>query len=522
MTAIASVQSRGSRAGLFLWAIVALLLTLLSSSASAQDDIYPTVLYSGVNPITVRSSAGISSIDIRTRDGWRPLVIGRKTREYRVMTTPIFTHCARQATFNVFVERIDLAFAISIRVNNCDGSSDRYSLSLENTWRLFHEDFGTVTLDDRPCHTFIVQSDGGDFIVDGVNSTSRQFSVRFPFRSPPIFINGRQTYRYSVCFTPRRLGRMKVPIEVLIRRSQPVGEYTTYVVADTAYVNVIEPPIRRPIPEPPIIIEPPPRPDPPALPPSGPAPPPKPPARVSAAVAVAPESLHEFVSAAEPTGLPTPDEPDVPEFVYDPTTFRAILSPSARTLEKGKGYVGSYDIAGILAGYGLTDRLTVIGGGLYVPSAFEEIVAVTGGAKYGLVAHDDLRIAAGVQINYSTSEESSIVAAAPYATANYGNVDRSVGLTVGYSWRRHSPSDTTIAPFSKQAALVGITGELRVARHWKIASEAFVIQESEFQPLAVTLRYFDDRYALEAGIATNLTPDNGLVLLPVITGIWTW
>ena len=504
--------------------VVGAFVLLCFGVAFSQDDIYPTVLYSGVNPFTVSASDGISKIEIYTADGWKPLVIGQRTRNYKVMTTPIFSHCAKQATFKVFVERIDRNFEIEFRVTDCQGSRTKHSVDLENVWTLYHEDFGTVTLDDKPCHTFVVQSNGGDFIVDGVTCASKQFQIFYPFREPPIKLRGTQTYRYSVCFTPFRTGRLKVPVNVLIRRGQPAGGYTTYVVADTAYVNVIKPPERNVVPDiPPRVVEPPPRPRPPRLPPSGPTTPPKPPARVLTAYPLDAEELPDFIEPTTVAGkVPELTSPVSPEFISDPTTFRTILTPTARTLSKGQGFLASYDGAGILAGYGVSDQLTVMGGGLYVPPGLSKALALSLGGKYAVYQEDELRIAGGLQANYSSTNESEVVSAASYVTGNYGTIDRAVNLTVGYSWRRHFPTDTSIAPFTRLATLVGVGGDHRFANRWKVATEIFVIEDSEYQPLAVTLRYFGNRFALDAGVTIDLIPENGLTPLPVLSGVWTW
>lgn len=515
-------RSHISTIRLFLSLICGLVL-LTPLTAVAQNRIYPTVLYSGVNPFTVTADDGIERIEIYTDDGWKPMVIGERTRYYRVMTTPIFRRCAKQATFMIFVERIDRDVEVEVRVTDCDGDRRSYSMELENTWTLFYEDFGTVTLDDRPCHTFSVQSNGGSFIVDRVSSPSNQFEIRYPFRRPPLRIEGTQTYRYSVCFTPRRVGRIKVPIFVHVRRGQPVGEYTSYIVADTAYVNVIEPPRSRTpgrTSPPPVAVAPP---RPPRLPPVEPTPPPKPPPVILEARPQEPEPLPEFIDVAETEELLVPTiRPTAEEFVFDPTTFRTILTPTARSLGKGRGFVASYDVAGILAGYGLTDRLTVLGGGLFVPASINETFAVSGGAKYEFHRTEHLRAAAGVQMNYSSTDESQILLGAPYATVNYGTIDRSASITAGYSWRRHSPADTSIAPFTRRALIAGVGGDLRFANRWKVAGELFFLENSEFQPLALTLRYFDNRFAIDGGVAVDVTPDDEFTVLPVISIVWTW
>ncbi len=503
------------------------LLCPIRSRLHAQNRIYPTVLYSGMNPITVYAEDGISKVEIRTGGGWSPIVIGHKTSSYRVMTTPVFGYCAKQASFSLWVERIDLSFEVDIRVTDCDGSSREYSVGLENVWNLFHEDFGTVTLDDRPCHTFEVQSLGGDFIVDDVISSSRQFTIRYPFKKPPLRIQGARTYRYSVCFKPERVGRIKVPINVHIRREQPVGKYTTYVVADTAYVNVIDPSRpNRPEPDPdPPVAQTPRKPRPPKMPPGGPELPPPPPPQAFPLDPIPGEPLFSDTDPRFSRELLLPEQvspPPLPEYVHDPTTFRTILTPTARSVGKGRGFLASYDVAGIVAGYGPTERLTLIGGGVYIPSFISRTFAGTLGAKYEFYRSDMFRAAAGVQGNLSSTEESDILSVAPYVTAGWGTIDYSANVTAGYSWRRHTPSDTIVPPFERRAALIGIGGDYRFAEHWKIAGEAFLLENSEFQPSALTLRWFNNRFAVDAGVAFDLTPDDGLQVLPVVSGVWVW
>ena len=499
---------------------------LITSSVVAQNRIYPTVLYSGMNPITVRANDGISKIELNTRSGWRTLEIGYSTSYYRVMTIPVFGYCAKEATFNIWVDRIDRDFEVEIRVTDCDGSTREYDLSLENVWTLFHEDFGTVTLDDRPCHTFTVQSAGGDFVVADVTSPSKQFSIRYPFRKPPLRIQGAKTYRYSVCFTPTRTGRIQMPIFVHIRRGQPAGKYTTYIVADTAYVNVIDPSRpNTPHPDPPVV-KPPPKPRPPKLPPGGPTLPPAPPPQAWPVDPIPGEPMFSDTNGPQVSEILSPVDKiplaPLPEFVHDPTTFRVILTPTARSLGKGKGFVASYDVAGILGGYGLTDRLTLLAGGLYVPSFISDAFAGTLGVKYEFYRDGMFHVAGGVQGNLSSTEESDIVSVAPYVTANWGTVDYGINVTAGYSWRRHDPTDTIVPPFERKAALIGIGGDYRFAKHWKVAGEGFVLENSEFQPGGVTLRWFNNRVAVDAGIVVDLIPDNGVQILPVVSGIWTW
>ena len=495
-----------------------------------QAGIYPTVLYSGVNPIGISEPEGIASIQIDIGRGWQTLRTGVRNSSVRVLKGATFGRCAKKASFSLYIDRIDRPLRVRIRVRKCGGGSETYSLALENTWNLFHEDFGTVTLNDRPCHTFVVQADGGRFVIDRVESPSGQFEISYPFRKPPITIIGRRTYRYSVCFTPTQVGRVKVPIYVHIRRGEPVGRYKTYIVADTAYVNVVRGRRSRPDPDPePVqkIERPKPKPKPraPKPPPSGPEEPPVPVPSLDMATPIEGDPLvpddHTvvFIEAA-PVEHPTLPVYETP--IFDPTTFRRILSPSARPLKQGDGFVGSYDVAGLIAGYGVTDNFSLIVGGAWVPEGLGDFTALSAGAKYTLVDRETFDLSAGLQANLTSTPASDIVSAAPYVAADLGTRDYRLGATLGYSWRRHTPSDTTIAPFERRALLLGLGGDYRLARHWKLAGEAFWIGGTEIQPLALTLRWFNERLAIDAGVVLDMVPEEGFVAAPLVSGVWVF
>ncbi len=442
------------------------------------------------------------------------------------MKGPSFDRCATKASFSLFVERIDRSITVRFRVKKCGGGSERYSLSLQNTWNLFHENFGTVTLNDRPCHTFLVQADGGNFVIDRVESPSRQFVIEYPFRAPPIEIIGRRTYRYSVCFTPTKVGRIKVPIYVHIRRDQPVGKYKTYIVADTAYVNVVKG--RESRPDPPIQIqrpEPPPKPRAPKPPPGGPKTPPVPTPNLGFAEPIdGPPLVSEdhVVVLREPAPVETVTLPTYERPIFDPTTFRRLLSPSARPIGEGKGFLASYDLAGLLAGYGVTDDLSLLAGGAWTPEGLGDFSAMSLGAKYLLVEEGDFLLSAGLQGNRTSTPASDVISVAPYVAADIGTRDYSVGGTVSYSWRRHLPSDTTIAPFERRALILGLGGDYRFARHWKIAAEGFFVSASEVEPVGLTLRWFNERIAVDAGVVLDLIPEDGVTVAPLVSGVWTF
>jgi hypothetical protein len=225
----------------------------------------------------------------------------------------------------------------------------------------------------------------------------------------------------------------------------------------------------------------------------------------------------------------TPEKPiDLPltviEDLSDPTTFRTVLMPTARSIGEGKGFIASYDLAAVVAGYGLSDRITLVGGFLYVPPAISYALDITAGGRYEFYRDGVIRSAAGVQLNYSRSDSSAIALAAPYVVTSLGDDDQRASLVLGYSLRRHKPVGR--GTFDRQAIVVGLGGDYRVGQRWKIAAEGYLIQDSDYQPIVVTMRYFGESFALDFGLGINprlLEGNvNGLGIAPVVSGVWVF
>jgi hypothetical protein len=200
--------------------------------------------------------------------------------------------------------------------------------------------------------------------------------------------------------------------------------------------------------------------------------------------------------------------------------------PTARPIDSGKIFVSNYELAGWLAGYGVNDRLSLLGGVLYVPGFISNNLVVTGGGRYEVYSNGAVRGAVGAQANFSRTDLSSIVLLSPYGVVSIGDDDKRASAVLGYTWRRHFPADSGAQPFNKTAAVLGVGGDYRIGYHWKVAAEAFILQEAEYQPLVLTLRYFDKRFAIDGGLGMDLGllggRTEGIRLAPVITGTWVF
>lgn len=487
--------------------------------------IYPPVLYSGLNVITITADEGVSRIRYRSGAGWAELRSGIRTSQFRIVSGPSFKPCSRTATFVVFVPNMSSPVSLDIQAVDCGRNSETFSLDLENLWNVYREDFGNVMVGSTACRTFYVQTSGSDFIIDSLGSPSADFQIRYTGRRPPLRVRP-GPYTYNVCFTAKKLGRVKMPIYVFLRRRFPAGGHTTFVVADTAYVNVIPAPASQNkapdkprvfVAAPPAIII-----------PKTPVPVDTP--RVIPKVATVTMRPVEVapppVARASIASGGDPEPVYSHEFLTDPTPHRVMIMPTARPIDSGKIFLSNYELAGWLAGYGVNDRLSLLAGILYVPRFINHNVVASAGGRYEVYNEGALRGALGTQVNFSETDRSTIVLFSPYAVASLGDDDRRASVTLGYTWRRHFPKDDSTAPFNKQALVLGLGGDYRIGHNWKIAAEAFFLQEADYQPIVMTLRYFTHRFAIDAGLGVDLgihgESSTAPRVAPVISGTWVW
>lgn len=505
----------GARWMIPLWIV---LLFLALQPAYAQRDLpilsYPDRLYSGMNVITLSARHGLKSIQLARPDGFTLFRTGIETDGYRVISGPSFAQCAPNVTFAVYVKTISRPVSIRLRIADCSDNIRYVTYTLDETWNVSDEDFGAMRPWEKRCHTFSVSSRGGSFVIDSIASPSRDFTILYEEERPPFRISGFSLYQYSVCFTAKRVGAIRMPILVYIRRSQPSGRYTNFIVADTALVTVL----------PPVLAQ-------------------RPKARPSpASPAIQPREIVEHpaeIAAVPLDSLPSREIPPAPsdpmpggdlvpvtadEWLTDPTPHRTILTPNARPIDRDRIVLADYDLAGWMIGAGVTERLTLLGGLLYIPRPITAMLAATAGVKYEWYERGALRSAAGVHLNFVQTDISVVRLLFIYNAVSYGDDDHRATVSIGYSWRSHSPRDG--ATYDRQALALGLGGDHRFARHWKVAAELMLVEDAGYQPGAVVLRYFTERLAVDVGVGVALRVDGGdaspVIPLPVLSASWVW
>lgn len=228
-----------------------------------------------------------------------------------------------------------------------------------------------------------------------------------------------------------------------------------------------------------------------------------------------------------------------PGMVYtDPTTFRSIALPNAIVPAKGTLMTGVYDLLGLTAGYVPLENVMILGGGA-VPFP-DDWGGVNGtmygaysiGVKWGFSPMDRLNIALGYQWGQSIYDEdltpeqtdSRIRVNVPYGAISYGDDDSRISATFGYAFKRHVTIKTT---FDNDALLLGIGGDYRFANRWKIAAEVLAMQTLDYVPVAITARFFGERYAIDAGLGYLGIPTPGgkspsPPIVPVVSYVVIW
>jgi len=401
----------------------------------------------------------------------------RSTSQARV-SAPDISGCPKEVNVRVTLQTAVGNESATFTVFDCNGGFSSHTISSES-WTIRHEQTGNVWVGRDTCIQCEIRTVDPK-VVDSITVTDPDLHVRMPSKTGGRWLAVGDQFKYQVCYQASQTETRTETIRLYIRREYPNGGLTQYTIEKPVTLHGVPPPE-----------------------------PPKP----------KPLSRRDSLAALLPPRI-------------DPTTFRNIVMPTAEGVRKGRVFLASYDIAGILAGYGVTDELTVMGGGVFVPAAISRVVVGTVGAKYELAHAGDLRVAAGFQFGYSSVPESDITAYAPYGVVSYGDRENRISATFGYSWKRHvTPGET----FDRNAALLAVGGDVTVGYGWKIVAETYMIESSGLAPLAATVRWFNDHLAIDAGLAVDLAAGanvkstgtlsgeiDHLAVAPVISAMWVW
>lgn len=453
-----------------------ILLFLLGTSAvdlAAQSvTVYPSELYRGENLLTFTMPGGIERIEIATT---RYLIADR--------STGILPDCPESVTIDVVARSVTNDDELTATIYGCDGRVDSVTVIVER-WTILQEFTGAIEFGSDTCLTPRIESFSMPArILDTITVTNPNFTVDLvgldsvPHRRGPegYVVRPGVPFFYRVCYTAREIGYGTDTILLRFRRVEPSGPHTHYTIAKVISWAGVEP---------------------------------------------------------EGGIVEEPEEPTLVDRPVDPTPFRNILIPSARSVPQKGWFYGNYLLAGHLAGYGATDRLTLLAGGSFVPDFLARFYLGTLGVKYEVVRDGDFSLAAGLQVAFSSVPESDIRTIAPYGIATYGDDRSAVTVAAGYGFKRHF---TPLEEFDRDAFVFGLGGNHEVGSGWKIAAELATIESSGILPLLVTARRFGDAWAIDFGLGMNLAGEAGisfndalsgeiesLNIVPYLSGMWVF
>jgi hypothetical protein len=172
-------------------------------------------------------------------------------------------------------------------------------------------------------------------------------------------------------------------------------------------------------------------------------------------IAFARASVRQVVAA----GLPhTRADGSTEYWLPDPMASRLVFSPTGRTLAKGEGYFADHWVVLGSAAYGITDDITIGGGGLLLPNS--QFWFVT--PKVRIVAHDNFNLSAGVFLAGWGSDGTGGIG---YLVGTFGGSpdgNLTVGIGNGFAGSR-----------SAKDQLIMIGGERRLTKRTAFISENY-------------------------------------------------
>lgn len=192
----------------------------------------------------------------------------------------------------------------------------------------------------------------------------------------------------------------------------------------------------------------------------------------------------------------------------DPNRTRLFFGPTARSLPRGGGYVGVYELIMPFVQVGLTDRITVGGGTPLVFGEGWDSHPFWFTPKVQLLRGERTQVAAGVMHFAFTGGDEPVGIA--YGVVTHGTAEASITAGLGYGYES-----------ADRGAWIGMVGgDVRVGRHVKLLAEGYGLQDGN-GILMGGVRVFGSRLSADLGLVTALGADD-LFVFPVVNVVWTF
>jgi len=191
----------------------------------------------------------------------------------------------------------------------------------------------------------------------------------------------------------------------------------------------------------------------------------------------------------------------------DPNATRLFFGPTARSLERGQGYVAMYEFVMPFVQVGLTDRVSVgagtpliFGGGGNHPFWVTPKVQVYDAPR--------TKVAVGLLHLFVAGDEQVGIA---YGVATLGSADSAATVGAGYAYETADDAGTPV---------VMVGGERRVHRRLKLVTENY-LWPGATGLLSGGVRFIGDRLSADLGLVMPLGADD-LIAFPVVNFVWAF
>lgn len=193
----------------------------------------------------------------------------------------------------------------------------------------------------------------------------------------------------------------------------------------------------------------------------------------------------------------------------DPNPTRLFFAPTGRSLRRGEGYFGVYELFFPFVTFGVTDRITIAAGTPVFPGAIAEFAYVA--PKVQIVASPKTNIALGGFAFMSAEGTGS--AGIVYGVGTFGGDD---ALTVGAGLPFASDDDGFL-----DRGLLMLGGETRIGRGSKLLTENYFVPGENGAVVSGGVRFFGESLSADFGLAGFLG-DGGGCCLPVVNFVYSW
>lgn len=197
----------------------------------------------------------------------------------------------------------------------------------------------------------------------------------------------------------------------------------------------------------------------------------------------------------------------------DPNRTRLFFSPTGRSLPRGGGYFGVYELFVPFVTLGLTDRLLLAGGSpFYLGMLTDEAPPVYFGPKVQVADAPSFRGALGGLTVFLPDDGNGSLFGIVYGVGTAGSADHA--LTGGIGWG-YVEDD-----FSSRPAVV-LGGETRVSSSLKLITENLFVPGESGAILSAGVRFFGERLSADAGLI-GFAGDGGDCCFPMVNFVYNF